>query len=259
MVFTVPGETSHHHGVNIRQQWSTSFRTEGTPGRDSSRGRPLLSLGGTRGRGSGAPGAWGQGILGPTSVWLPTWPLLRSLMAVGPSILSPLLSGLWPQGGPGPRPSPHSWRDPKVGSEQKASSPVCLLGLREDRVSGKDSFSKSAASFSKSREKRRKVSLCWTSLWASRGSLCSPSSSPTVSIPSRSHQGIARAPHGLQVPTRCLSLHRAPHLSSRCPPPECCPVLPGPSSKCGLSTTTYTNTHAQVLQTHLYIFLEKQT
>ena len=137
MVFTVPAETKHHYGINVRWQWSTSFRTEGMPGRDSPQGLPL-SLGGARGRESGAPGAWGKGILGPTSVWPPTWPLIGSLMAVGPSILSSLLSGLWPQGGPYLWPSPHPWRDPKAGREQQASSSVCLLGLREDRVSEKD-------------------------------------------------------------------------------------------------------------------------
>ena len=122
------------------------------------------------------------------------------------------------------------------------------------------SFFKSAASFSKSREKRRKVSLCWTSLWASRGSplqpLLKPHSENSLQVPSRaSSQG---APL-LSGPHRCLPLHRAPHLSSRCPPPECCPMLPGPGSKCRLSSTTYMNTRTQVLQTHLYIFLEKQT
>lgn len=74
MVFTVPAETNHHYGINIRCS-DLPLRTEGMPGRDSPQGRPLLSLG--RGPGAGRVGPQGHG--GRASLVLPRFGRLPDL------------------------------------------------------------------------------------------------------------------------------------------------------------------------------------
>lgn len=83
-----------------------------------------------------------------------------------------------------------------MGREQKASTPLYLLGLREDRVSGKDFlFPNQLLPFLSPGKNAESKLLLDVSVGLQGLSLRSPSSSPAVSIPSRSRQGTARAPY----------------------------------------------------------------
>ena len=127
--------------------------------------------------------------------------------------------------------------------------------LQERAFFFKISSSWSAASFSNSREKHGKICLCWTSSLASGA----PPPAPQQALPPglfRGHQpgrpAAARSAQGAWPPTGPPSSLQGAHSDPAAPSSQ----DPAPNA---LSTATYMKTCIQVLQTHLYIFLEKQT
>lgn len=113
----------------------------------------------------------------------------------------------------------------------------------------------SAASFSNSRGKHGKISLCRTSSLASGA----PPPAPPQALPPalfRGHQPgrptAARSAQGAWPPTGPPSSLQGAHSDRAAPSSQ----DPAPNA---VSTATYMKTCIQVLQAHLYLFLEKQT